>query len=265
MATGNNLKPSRLRMRSSGSRIGGKESNFVRSVREHRERAEYEDAEAAEESIRESKRRRKFKSVQEAAEVGGTFSQEKKVYGRYETNFHADCVLLKQMAMNHVDRQGTGDLFEREFLRQFEGGIVLPNVVVDDRGETKFDDTYRITRVRPVEGPDGEEYPPVVDFIAYNKDRWFALELKDQHRKPGEPLPTNMVGFRNFRQVRELVNPTKATRPRTEDPSFLVCREAKRIPSLLIKRNIIAPLRGGNGFKSVFGVYSIIPPTRLDI
>lgn len=252
-------------MRSSGSRIGGKESNYVRSVREHRERAEKEAADAAEESSKESKRKRKFKSVQEAAEEGGTLSQEKNVYGRYETNFHADCVLLKQMGMNTVDREGTGDLFEREFLRQFEGGIILPNILVDERGETKFDDTYSITRVRPVEGPDGEEYPPVVDFIAYNKDRWFALEIKDQHRKVGEPLPTNSVGFRNFRQVRELANPTKATRPRTEDPAFLICRKAKRIPSLVIKRNFIAALRGGNGFKSVFGVYTVIPPTRLDI
>lgn len=218
-------------------------------------------AERKAEAAKEAKRKRKFESIEQAAAEGGTLSQEKKVHGKDDFAFQADCILLKEMGMKS-GACASGDDFEAEFLRQYSEGIELPNIFIDlDGSETRFDGTYKITRVKKVKRRygKGDGFPPVVDFIGYNKDWWFPLEIKSQVRKVGQPQK-HSVWFRNWRQVRELADPTQATLPEDDDDALAVVMGAERLPGLVIKRDRYVPPQKNsksNVHMSVFGVYSV--------
>jgi len=248
----NNLKPLILPMRSSGKAP----ANPGRFARMHAERKAEADKEA--------KRKRVFKSVEQAAAEGGTLSQEKKVHGKDSIAFEAECIFLREMTMMS-EECATGDEFEAEFLRQYAGGVQLPNIFIDlDGSETRFDGNYKITRVKGVARRYDEPLPPLVDYIAYNKDWWFPLEIKSQTRKAGEKQ-SHSVSFRTWRQVRELADPTSATLPEKDDEALAVVLAAERLPGVVIKRDrYVPPVKSkskkrmkSNAFMSVFGVYSV--------
>lgn len=237
MVTVNNLKPLILRMLSNVSNPGN-----AKRKREERE---------AIDSFYRTPRRTEFDSASDKRSYKASLSQE--LRGR---SAGADIIThrVKFVGLEHdaimktTQKFSRGQEFEDEFFRQFHGGVELPNLFLFGKKESVFREDYRLVRVRK-----RGNFPPLIDFIAYNDKYCFLVELKSQlSRKDNFSLD---VGFRNWNQVDELLDPSDESRP--EDP-FLwrQMRNLQLLSSIVIKRYDILPL-STNAFQSHFAIFAI--------
>lgn len=229
----NNLKRLILRMRFSGTPTApSKRKQAMDSAREHK---------------------RSFRSVSEASRHKTTeFQQE--ATGIYSTVADVDAFFLGEFTMATRSRVARGVEVEKEFFRQYRSGIELPNVIMR-RDEVPFIANYKIAKVKGVQIGDEEPLPPLIDFIAYNDDYWFAMELKSDLRLPNTQR-SDKIFFRNWKQIRELNEPGPATVPGVESVRRKI-KNLERLPSVVLKRDMI--VTQGTGFMSVFNVYSVLP------
>jgi len=154
-----------------------------------------------------------------------------------------DCVMLTK---NKLSR---GQEFEDEFFAQFEGGVQLPNLLFFGKKDSIFRDEYRLVRVR-----NRGEKPPLIDFIAYNDRYCFMVEVKSQLSRANKESLT--VGFRNWNQVGELLEPSNQSRPENE-ALWQRMLKLQMLPSVIIKRHDILPNDSTFGWKSIFNIFGI--------
>jgi len=226
----NNLNPCRLRMRSNDNPYG---------YTPKRKRI--------------SERQEVFASLSEAAEYyrGGnlTLSQEKAGKGgkgstveKNRTVAKAELALMAESTMSSPVPCYQGTEFERAFYARFKDEIRLPNRIIKDGVEVLARRTYKLTRVKSV---GRHSLPPLVDFIAYNDQHWFALECKSDIRTTKEDPRSKGVFFRSWAQISELESPTSATVPGSLKEQA-ICAGGVRLPSVVVKRDFIREERNGS-------------------
>ena len=239
MATVNNLKSLHSRMRSNDN------PHFYTPKRK-----------------RLSEREEEFGSLQAAASyVRGkklTLSQEKAGTAPKDSSVaHAELAIIGQAQMDSVERCSMGTEFEDAFFDKYTEGIYLRNRIPIGSREVMSSALYKLARVKRVQRGALEPLPPLVDFIAYNKKHWFALECKSHIREKDETR-SNLVYFRNWQQITELEEPTSRTQAGIAAVQR-ICASGVRLPSMIVKRDMISgPKNGPYTFELVF--MSVVKP-----
>jgi len=165
-------------------------------------------------------------------------------------NAHVQLPLLGRISMVTPHELNMGLEIEGAIrARGLQGDLTIRNVEVksermniggrsvqQEYGEV-FSDKYTLVRV---EGGDRS----IVDFIAYNDDYWFPVEVKSQPAPFGDPEKIQ-IGFRNWRQLRALRLDSNVVPLTDQGKRAIARRGCKRLHGVVIVRFANERVEGG--------------------
>jgi len=190
------------------------------------------------------KRETDFDNARSFYEYEQTFTQENERSVKERTAYRVKLPIIQQFSMTTATSVYEGKSFENEFFDQFRDGLELANST--DGWNRVHSREYKLVRVTGFD-------KATIDFIAYNLENWFPVEVKDQ-RSGVEPVGTRrkkkygIVGFRNQKQFQRLYDPDETVVPASISKRWIT-DVLEELPGIVIKRVFV---KENDGWKANF-------------